>query len=120
MQNADGTPIWFELNTADEAKARHFYAATIGWTIARSPMPEHGAYMIASAPDGAAIAGITTPPPSAPSLSGWSIYFGTNDVDATTAQAGNWAARSRSNRQTFPASAVLRLRWTRSMSASCS
>ncbi len=87
MQNADGTPIWFELNTADEAKARHFYAATIGWTIARSPMPEHGAYMIASAPDGAAIAGITTPPPSAPSLSGWSIYFGTNDVDATTAQA---------------------------------
>ncbi len=24
MQNPDGTPIWFELNTTDEAKARHF------------------------------------------------------------------------------------------------
>ncbi|KQN33246.1 glyoxalase [Sphingomonas sp. Leaf38] len=82
MQNPEGTPVWFELNTNNEAKARHFYAATIGWTIARAPMPEHGAYLIANAPDGAAIAGITTPPPSAPSLPDWSIYFGTADVDA--------------------------------------
>lgn len=82
MQIPDGTPIWFELNTADEAKARHFYAATIGWTIARSPMPEHDAYLIASAPDGAAIAGITIPPANVPSLPDWSIYFGTSDVDA--------------------------------------
>jgi predicted enzyme related to lactoylglutathione lyase len=33
MQNPDSTPIWFELNTADEAKAQHFYAATTCWMI---------------------------------------------------------------------------------------
>ena len=33
----------------------------IGWTIAPSPMVEHGDYLIAGATDGAAIAGIATP-----------------------------------------------------------
>lgn len=33
MHNADGTPIWFELNTVDESGAQYFCAATIGWTI---------------------------------------------------------------------------------------
>lgn len=86
MQNPDGTPIWFELNTTDEAKAKNFYAAAIGWTISRSPMPEHGGYLIASAADGAAIAGVATPPPNTPSLPNWSIYFGTSDVDAAAAK----------------------------------
>ncbi|MEG3084350.1 hypothetical protein U1707_11915 [Sphingomonas sp. PB2P12] len=36
LHNPEGGPIRFELNTADEAK--HFYAATIDWTIAPSPM----------------------------------------------------------------------------------
>ena len=89
MQNPDGSPIWFELNTADTAKAREFYAATIGWTIAPTPMAEQGGYLIASAPDGAAIAGVATPPPNAPSLPGWSIYFGTSDVDAAAAKVGD-------------------------------
>ena len=86
MQNSDGTPIWFELNTDDVAEAQDFYSATIGWTIAPSPMAEHGGYLIASAPDGAAIAGVTTPPPGTPSLPGWSIYLGVSDVDATAAK----------------------------------
>jgi predicted enzyme related to lactoylglutathione lyase len=86
MHNPDGTPIWFELNTADEVKAKDFYAATIGWTIEPSSMVEHGGYLIANAPDGGGIAGITTPAPNAPSLPDWSIYFGTSDVDATVAK----------------------------------
>ena len=72
MQNIDSTPIWFELNTADEAKAQHFYAATTGWmtgwTIAPSPMVEHGDYLIAGAPDDAAIAGIAPPSERASAL----------------------------------------------------
>jgi predicted enzyme related to lactoylglutathione lyase len=82
VHHPDGTPIWFELNTADGAKAQDFYAATIGWTIEPSPTAEHGGYLIASAPDGARIAGIAPPPPDAPSPPNWSIYFAADDVDA--------------------------------------
>jgi predicted enzyme related to lactoylglutathione lyase len=82
MANPDGTPIWFELNTADREKAQAFYAAVIGWSVAPFPDDAHGGYMIATAADGAGVAGITTPPPGAPSLPGWSIYFGTADVDS--------------------------------------
>ncbi|TXC70309.1 VOC family protein [Sphingomonas ginsenosidivorax] len=86
MTKDAGIPAWFELTTPDDAKAQAFYAATIGWTIAPSGMAEHGEYLIATAPDGAAVAGIMTPAPGAPSLSGWSIYFGTPDVDAAAAK----------------------------------
>lgn len=82
MANPDGTPIWFELTTPDQDAAKTFYEATIGWTIAASPMAEHGDYLIANAADGSGVAGLMAPPPGAPASSGWSIYFGTADVDA--------------------------------------
>ncbi|MBJ6122914.1 VOC family protein [Sphingomonas mollis] len=85
MTTPAGTPVWFELNTPDAAAAQDFYAAVTGWTFAASPMPEHGGYLIATAPDGDAIAGMMTPPPGAPAMSGWSIYFASDDVDATVA-----------------------------------
>ncbi len=40
----------------------------IGWTIAPSPMVEHGDYLIAGAPDGAAITGIAPPSERASAL----------------------------------------------------
>jgi predicted enzyme related to lactoylglutathione lyase len=89
MTDAPGTPIWFELNTPDADAARDFYAAVAGWTIAPSPMAEHGGYLIASTPAGAGVAGIMTPPPDAPAFPGWAIYFGVDDVDATAARAGD-------------------------------
>lgn len=86
MANPDGTPVWFELSTPDADAARDFYAAVAGWTIAPSPMAEHGGYLIASAPDGAGVAGMMTPPPEAPAFPGWAVYFGVSDVDAAAAK----------------------------------
>ncbi|KQU47416.1 glyoxalase [Sphingomonas sp. Leaf339] len=85
MTTPAGTPVWFELNTPDVAAAQDFYAAVTGWTVAASPMPEHGGYLIATAPDGDAIAGMMTPPPGAPAMPGWATYFASDDVDATVA-----------------------------------
>ncbi len=81
MTSIHGLPIWFELATADRAGAERFYPSIIDWTLATSPVPEHGGYGLASAPDGEQIAGIMAPPPGTPG--GWSIYFGTDDLAAT-------------------------------------
>lgn len=86
MRNPDGTPIWFELTTPDQATARRFYADTLGWAIAPSGMAEHGDYLIGGAPDGEGVAGIMTPPPGSPGSPGWSLYFGVGDVDAAAAR----------------------------------
>lgn len=86
MQNPDGSPIWFELNTPDQAKAASFYADAIGWAVASSGMAEHDDYLIATAPDGQGVAGIMTPPPGAPAFPGWAIYFSVADVDAIAVQ----------------------------------
>lgn len=86
MTDAEGTPIWFELTTPDQAAARAFYAALAGWTITTSPMAEHGGYAVAAAPGGAEVAGMMTPPPGMEPPPGWTVYFSTRDVDATAAR----------------------------------
>ena len=86
MTNPQGTPIWFELSTPDVDAARDFYAAVAGWTIAPSPMAEHGGYLIASTAAGDGVSGIMTPPQEAPGFPGWAVYFGVEDVDATAAR----------------------------------
>lgn len=85
MTNSPGTPVWFELGTPDAEAARGFYAAVAGWTIAPSPMAEHGGYLIAATPVGERVGGIMTPPPEAPGVPGWMVYFGVDDVDAAAA-----------------------------------
>lgn len=89
MSDPQGTPVWFELNTPDADAARDFYAAVAGWTIAPSPMAEHGGYLIASTPAGEGVGGIMTPPPEAPAFPGWAIYFGVDDVDAVAGQVAD-------------------------------
>lgn len=86
MTHPDGTPIWFELTTADQDKAQDLYQDVVGWTVHQSPVPEHGGYRLALAPDGGAIAGIMGPPPGQEGLPGWAIYFATTDVDAMAKQ----------------------------------
>ncbi|MCW6531660.1 VOC family protein [Sphingomonas sp. MMSM20] len=81
MSSAEGTPVWFELITPDQDAARDFYTKVAGWTIAESAMPEHGGYRLASAPDGAQVAGLMKPPPGLTTF-GWTLYFATADVDA--------------------------------------
>lgn len=88
MPLSDGWPIWFELSTPDQARAAAFYERVIGWTTQVSPMPDHGGYIIATAPDGDGVAGMMAPPAGAPPGGGWAIYFATHDIAATLAQAG--------------------------------
>ncbi|WEK44275.1 MAG: VOC family protein [Candidatus Sphingomonas colombiensis] len=82
MHNDEGTPIWFELNTADPDKAQQFYTSVAGWTVAASEMAEHGGYRLANASDGEGVAGLMKPPPGMGAANGWTIYFATGDVDA--------------------------------------
>ena len=82
MAPVDGTPVWFELNTPDPEAAGGFYTAVVGWSAAASPVPEHGGYLVATAPTGLPVAGMVTPPSAFPGLPGWMISFGCGDVDA--------------------------------------
>jgi uncharacterized protein len=86
MANPNGTPIWFELNTPDQAATTRFYESVIGWAIVPAPIADSGGYLIANGKDGTGVAGIMTPPPEAPAFPGWSIYFATGDVDAAAEQ----------------------------------
>ncbi|MCP3734681.1 VOC family protein [Sphingomonas sp. RP10(2022)] len=94
MALTDGTPIWFELTTADPQAAAGFYEALLGWTTAPSPMTEHGGYIVATAPDGDRIAGIMAPPPGAPPSGGWSLYFLASDIAATVAKAAELGGKT--------------------------
>ncbi len=86
MSPVEGTPIWFELNATDRDAAKAFYEAVANWTIAPSPMPEHGGYRIAEA-DGMPVAGIREPMSGEEGTAGWAIYFAADDVDALASRA---------------------------------
>jgi predicted enzyme related to lactoylglutathione lyase len=73
-------PTWVDLSTADPAAARTFYAKVFGWQIEVNPDPQYGGYALAKVDgqDAAGIGGIMSPgQPSA-----WSIYIGTDDIEA--------------------------------------
>ncbi|KQM21550.1 VOC family protein [Novosphingobium sp. Leaf2] len=86
MTTGSGTPVWFELNVPDTGAAERFYTAITGWSVAQSPVAEHGGYRIASAPDGMPVAGMMTSPPGAPAFGGWAVYLGVDDTDAFAAR----------------------------------
>ncbi|MEP9403159.1 VOC family protein [Sphingomonas sp. VNH70] len=85
LHDIEGLPIWFELATPDPAAARTFYESVIGWRTGTSSHAEHGGYGLAYAADDDMVAGFMAPPPGAPG--GWSVYFGTADLDAVLARA---------------------------------
>ena len=82
MTTADGTPIWFELTTADQDRAQTFYQDVVGWTVATAPGQELGGYRSASASDGQSVAGVMSPPPGMDGNPGWTTYFHAGDPDA--------------------------------------
>lgn len=89
MPNPHGTPIWYELLTADAAGSKAFYDHVLGWTIdEKSGQPGMDYRMIAVAP-GDFVGGMM--PLSGEMLSGgakpgWLFYVGVDDVDATLAR----------------------------------
>ena len=71
---------WVDLSSSDAAASRDFYAKVFGWQVEVNPDPQYGGYALAKL-DGKDVGGIgPTQSPDAPTA--WSIYIGTEDVDA--------------------------------------
>jgi len=88
MTWSHGEFYWNELMTRDVARAKKFYADTIGWSYESMPMPDGGAYWIAKT-GGTSVGGIFD-------ISGaeyqgvpesWMPYIAVDDVDARVKKA---------------------------------
>jgi hypothetical protein len=82
--NAPGALSWNELATADMDGSAQFYGGLFGWTT--SPMEGEMPYLIVSTTDGSSNGGIRPRMESEPPY--WLVYFGTDDLEASTARAG--------------------------------
>ena len=71
---------WVDLAAKDAAAARDFYGKVLGWTTEVNPDPQYGGYGRARV-DGKDVAGIG-PAQSPDQPSAWSVYIGTDDLDA--------------------------------------
>lgn len=76
-----GTPCWVEVTAPDVPAAKDFYAAVLGWKFTQFSQ-ENGGYSIATH-GGVTAAGLG---PAVPDWSPvWTLFFATEDVDATVA-----------------------------------
>jgi len=80
-----GAPCWIDLNTADTAVVRDFYAGVFGWT-AEEADPEFGGYFMFSR-DGVPVAGCVPAMPDSPT-NVWSVYLTVDNVAKTLESAG--------------------------------
>ena len=82
---SEGAISWADLSTRDPETAAAFYAELLGWEIVKTETP--GPYWQVLI-DGEAQGGIMLMPemmgPDVPAF--WTIYFGTNDMDASLGQ----------------------------------
>uniref|UniRef100_UPI0035CA0C34 VOC family protein n=1 Tax=uncultured Sphingomonas sp. TaxID=158754 RepID=UPI0035CA0C34 len=84
MTNRHGTPIWYELTSADPDASKAFYDRVIGWTIEPTHSGEMDYRMIDS---GQGLVGglmrLTPEMAAGGAKPGWLFYIGVDDVDAT-------------------------------------
>jgi predicted enzyme related to lactoylglutathione lyase len=86
MTNPEGTPIWYELMTADPDASKAFYDDVIGWTVEAQPSGEMDYRMIDSGSGGGAVGGVmrlTEGMQAGGAKPTWLFYIGVNDVDAS-------------------------------------
>jgi uncharacterized protein len=76
-----GTPCWADLTASDVPASGRFYSAVLGWEVPE-PDEQYGGYVVAHV-GGAATGGIGPLQDGAPSA--WTLYFATDDADATAA-----------------------------------
>jgi predicted enzyme related to lactoylglutathione lyase len=92
---------WVELNTRDVDAATRFYPAVFGWTIEthEAEMTYHELRLGSDA-----VGGMLTAPPQVPAEvpSHWLVYFGTDDVDASAARAGELGGNVVAGPMDFP------------------
>jgi predicted enzyme related to lactoylglutathione lyase len=86
-----GAISWVELNTRDTAAAKKFYPAVFGWKEETHEGEMTYTEFHLGEPS---VAGMMDMPPQVPAEvpSHWLVYFGVDDVDASTDQAGKLGA----------------------------
>jgi predicted enzyme related to lactoylglutathione lyase len=87
LVNGPGLFSWAELVTTDLEGARAFYGGLFGELEWPAMDLEGGRHYIPSA-GGRPVAGVMGVPPGAPEQSYWLAYFGVDDLDRSTSQAG--------------------------------
>jgi uncharacterized protein len=80
MSTTINRPTWVDLATKDADGARDFYGKLFGWRVEVNPDPQYGGYGLAKR-HGQDAAGIG-PVQSAEQPTAWSMYVGTDDVEA--------------------------------------
>jgi uncharacterized protein len=88
QQASHGSFCWNELLTHDPARAKKFYADTIGWTFDPMKMQDGGTYWVAKAGD-KMVAGIfeLKGPEFADVHENWMPYIAVDDVDKRVKKA---------------------------------
>jgi predicted enzyme related to lactoylglutathione lyase len=89
MPNPHGTPIWYELLTADPAASKAFYDAVLGWNIEAQPSGELDYRMIDTGSGNGLVGGamrLTDEMRQGGARPTWLFYIGVDDVDATVAR----------------------------------
>ncbi|MFY9772252.1 MAG: VOC family protein [Xanthobacteraceae bacterium] len=88
MNDSHGKFCWNELMARDVAKAKKFYADTLGWSFDAMPMPGGGTYWLAKMGD-EPVGGIfdISGPDYAGVPEGWMPYIAVDDVDARVKKA---------------------------------
>ena len=84
LVNEPGALAWNELATVDLDGSANFYRELFGWDV--SPMEGMSMpYMVITTAAGSSNGGMRAAQENEPSY--WLVYFGTGDIDATTAKA---------------------------------
>jgi predicted enzyme related to lactoylglutathione lyase len=76
--------VWVDLAAKDAAAARDFYTKVFGWDIQVNPDPQYGGYGLAKV-NGKDAAGLG-PAQSPDQPSAWTLYIGSNDLDALSSK----------------------------------
>jgi uncharacterized protein len=74
-------PAWVDLSSTDAAASREFYANLFGWKLEIAEDPQYGGYATAKIGEQSA-GGIGPKQEGDSSPTAWSLYIGTDDVDA--------------------------------------
>ncbi len=85
MTNPEGTPIWYELLTADPDASKAFYDHVIGWTIEAQPSGPMDYRMIGTVGNDrvGGVMRLTPEMQAGGAKPTWLFYIGVDDVDAT-------------------------------------
>lgn len=88
MTNPEGTPIWYELLTADPDASKAFYDHVIGWTIEAQPSGPMDYRMIGTVGNDhvGGVMRLTPEMQAGGARPTWLFYIGVDDVDATVAK----------------------------------